>query len=266
MCVSSECHNVVLCMQKCSRKWYNRCIHLLDLHKNVKKWEQVEVQFLSQRHWQTTQDFLQTLHLVRDQSEDLNVTTRQRSVLLSSGFTAHSKRSWGDEQVSKTHILFCNHPKTTIFLQSVHIREKQSWKKIKASQLYGSQRESSTLLLCLSQSHIRSDHWQIKALPDTSLPLSGGSWHALATWNDRVVAGGWRRETFFDRAKGRSEGRREPRGMKGKAEVEEGKIWVYRKYKKVKTTFLLPEIHSALWGQEEEDSERQMGEETLRIV
>ena len=54
--------------------------------------------------------------------------------------------------------------------------------------------------------------------------------------------------------------------MKGKAEVEEGKIWVYRKYKKVKTTFLLPEIHSALWGQEEEDSERQMGEETLRIV
>lgn len=35
------------------------------------------------------------------------------------------------------------------------------------------EREHYTPLVpCLSQSHIRSDHWWIKALPDTSFPLS----------------------------------------------------------------------------------------------
>lgn len=49
---------------------------------------------------------------------------------------------------------------------------------------------NTTLLLCpdLSQSHIRSDHWRIKALPDTSFPPSEGS--ANTRWEPRTL--GWR--------------------------------------------------------------------------
>lgn len=64
----------------------------------------------------------------------------------------------------------------------------------------------------------------------------------------------------------------EAKGEENQGEWREKQRWRKEKseyiecIKKVKTTFLWPEIHSALWGQEEEDSERQMGEETLRIV
>lgn len=82
----------------------------------------------------------------------------------------------------------------------------------------GWERENSTLLPCLSQSHIRSDHWWIKALPDTSLPLSGGSRHALGTQNDRMVAERMKKWNFFStRAKEKKRGRweRERKDVKG---------------------------------------------------
>lgn len=66
-----------------------------------------------------------------------------------------------------------------------------------------SEGENTTLLSCLSQSHIRSDHWQIKALPDTSLPLSGGSRHALGTQNDRVAEEGMGEFFWQERKKDR---------------------------------------------------------------
>lgn len=54
----------------------------------------------------------------------------------------------------------------------------------------------------LSQSRIGSDHWLIKALPDTSFPIAEGSWRAAGnpkrpnvraeTGGGRGVRGGWR--------------------------------------------------------------------------
>lgn len=97
--------------------------------------------------------------------------------------------------------------------------------------------ENTILLLCLSQSHIRSDHWRIKAHPDTSLPLSGGSWHALGTRNDS--GGGAQDEevkVFF-----------------WQSEREKGK----EGENKGEPDILAAQIHRAKWDEEEEEEEEE---------
>lgn len=99
-------------------------------------------------------------------------------------------------------------PQDHLIFLSVHMREKRHRQRVggkkKPVVQFPRVREGENiiLLLCLSQSHIRSDHWRIKAHPDTSLPLSGGSWHALGTRNDSG-GGAQDEEVFFDRAKER---------------------------------------------------------------
>lgn len=72
-------------------------------------------------------------------------------------------------------------PQDHLIFLSVHMREKRHRQRVggkkKPVVQFPRVREGENiiLLLCLSQSHIRSDHWRIKAHPDTSLPLSGGS-------------------------------------------------------------------------------------------
>lgn len=79
--------------------------------------------------------------------------------------------------------------------------------------------EKKNPVLCLSQSRIGSDHWQIKALPDTSFPIAEGSWRAAGNLKRPSVGGGERRERCEGgRERGwRSEGRR--RGVRVKVKT-----------------------------------------------
>lgn len=198
----------------------------------------MEVWCLSQRHFDRLSAEVQ--HTVRDKTGDFTVT-RQLPKLLSSGFKEgflQKLRGWKRVKHPLSSIPFViwrsphDHQTSVVFClctrgKSFH-RQKKKEKKKRASPLYSSlgwERENTTLLLCLSQSHIRSDHWQIKALPDTSLPLSGGSWHALGTQHDRAVAEGMKKRNFFWQERNRETGGRE-RKLKGETELEE-REWKY---------------------------------------
>lgn len=142
-------------------------------------------------------------------------------------------------------------PQDHLIFLSVHMREKRHRQRVggKKKSVVQFPRvregENTILLLCLSQSHIRSDHWRIKAHPDTSLPLSGGSWHALGTQNDSG-GGAQDEEVFF-----------------WQSEREKGKT-------KVNLTYLQPRStepsEMKKRRRRRKSGKRQRGEEALRIV
>lgn len=158
------------------------------------------------------------------------------------------------EQVWNSHILDSNHPVIIRFFGVFSLGNHSEMKRGLRCHM-SPQRQNPILLLRWSQSCIRSDHRQIKAHPDTSLPLFAGSWHSPGTWNDSAGGGGgWWMEEEKLRQKGREEWcERKWREEKWRREKrrEGGGRKIYQAVKKGETYISVAQIHRA--EQDEED-------------